>query len=172
LLAPLHQFRSIPTYNFQSPIFPNHSTCTNKDQTPMQLHAIVNGVPQRVDGWSGNLNLKISQRLDLHDDLTSLYICNPSLLRQLSPSTSSSLVEHKRFGGLDEISPIGDHRHLGWCTIDSLPQNRGYLFHLYVWWIGRGPPNLQSELFISLASSFLPSSGLQSSPQTNAYLFW
>jgi len=59
-------------------------------------------------------------------------ICNPSLLRQLSPSASSSLVEHKRFGGLDETSPIGDHRHPVRCIINSLLQNRGCPSHLNV----------------------------------------
>jgi hypothetical protein len=46
-------------------------------------------------------------------NLISHYICNPSLLKQLSPSAPSSLVERRRSGGPDEISPIGDLRHLG-----------------------------------------------------------
>ncbi len=55
-----------------------------KTKQPMQLHAWVNGAPQWDDGWSGNLNLKISQRLDLHDDLISLYNISPKLVTKIS----------------------------------------------------------------------------------------
>ncbi len=59
----------------------------------------------------------------------SHYICNPSLFKRLSPSASFSQEEHKRFGGLDEISPIDCHLHLEQYTACNLPQNRGFPFH-------------------------------------------
>jgi len=87
-----------------------HSLETSRPCIPMQQ-------------WWGTVTtrrlIQLCQKSRIRSDCTisrqppfSHYICNPSLLKRLSPSASFSQEEHKRSGGLDEISPIDCHLHL------------------------------------------------------------
>jgi len=136
----------------------------------MQSSCNSDGAPSHQVNWYTHIQ---NPRLDQSSNhLLSRYICNPSFLKQLSPSTSSSLVVWRRFGGLDEISPIGDPHHLGRCTVDILLQNRGSFSRQSAQQSGRVPPNSRSKPFFSLASSSWPWFDLQPILQTSAYLSW
>ncbi len=106
-----------------------------------------------------------------HGDLISHYICNPSVFKQLGPSTSLNLMECGRSTDLDGISPTDVHQHLGQCIVDSLLQSQNLPFHQHAQRTGKGLPSSSIEPFSFLASSFLPSLPLQPGPQTDVYLF-
>ncbi len=76
-----------------------------------------------------------------YGDLISRYICNPSVFKQLGPSTSLNMVECGRFADLDEISPTYVHQHLGQCIVNSLLQSQNFPFHQHAQQTNKGLPS-------------------------------
>ncbi len=118
LTAPFFFLASITS--FPSPLlnrrrsFLYNISHTPKERSPHALPCNSNGetaAAKKKIANKANLNPKIRKCSHWCGDLISCYICNPSVFKKLSPSSSLSLVERDRSGDPDETFPTGVHQH-------------------------------------------------------------